>query len=41
MNLGIAWWERLAGAQSENQERAIAAFEDALLVWTREDYPDD
>jgi hypothetical protein len=36
MNLGVAYRERLAGDRSENRERAIGAFEDALLVWTRE-----
>src|SRR5439155_11127862 len=40
-NLGVAYRERLAGDRSENQERAIAALEDALSVWTSEGNPED
>src|SRR3984893_10834599 len=40
-SLGVAYRERLAGDRSENQERAIAALEDALSVWTREGHPEE
>jgi len=38
-NDGLACAERLDGDRSENWEAAIAAFEDALTVWTRERNP--
>jgi hypothetical protein len=31
MNLGTLYWQRVAGHRSDNRERAIAAFEDALF----------
>jgi hypothetical protein len=40
-HLGVAHRERFAGDRSENQERAIAAFEDTLAVWTREGNPEE
>ena len=40
MNLGVAYRERRAGEIWENQERAIAAFADALSVWSRESHPE-
>jgi hypothetical protein len=40
LNLGIAFWERLAGDQAQNREQAIGAFEDALSVWARDVNPD-
>ena len=41
MKLGMAYREHLAGNRSEHRERAIAAFENALLVWTRERNPEE
>ncbi len=38
-NHGLACAQRLDGDRSENWEAAIAAFEDALTVWTRENNP--
>ena len=35
-HLGVAYRDRLAGGSSDNQERAIRAFEDCLSVWTRQ-----
>jgi hypothetical protein len=40
MNLGTLYWQRVAGHRSDNRERAIAAFEDALSVLTRETNPE-
>jgi tetratricopeptide (TPR) repeat protein len=39
-NLGVAYRERGAGEIWENQERAIAAFANALSVWSRESHPE-
>ena len=39
-NDGLARAQCLDGDPSENWEAAIAAFEDALTVWTRERYPE-
>ena len=39
MKLGIAYRERFAGNRPENRERAIACFENAVSVWTRERNP--
>ena len=35
-NLGIAYWGRIRGERADNQEEAIAHFEAALTVFTRE-----
>jgi hypothetical protein len=40
-NHGLACAQRLDGDQSENWELAIAAFEDAISVWTRERNPEE
>src|SRR5438128_1986100 len=39
MNRCVAYRERQGGDRSEYQEQAIGAFEDSLLVWTRERDP--
>ena len=38
-NLGIAYWERIKEDKGENIEKAIACYQQALLVYTREDFP--
>ena len=35
-NLGIAYWGRIRGERADNQEEAIAHFEAALTVFTRD-----
>jgi MFS transporter, FSR family, fosmidomycin resistance protein len=40
-NIGLAYAQRADGDQSQNWELAIAAFEDALSVWTRERNPEE
>jgi MFS family permease/tetratricopeptide (TPR) repeat protein len=39
--IGLAYAQRAGGDQSQNWELAIAAFNDALSVWTRESNPED
>lgn len=39
--IGLAYAQRAGGDQSQNWELAIAAFNDALSVWTRENNPED
>jgi len=39
--IGLAYAQRAGGDQSQHWELAIAAFKDALPVWTREDNPED
>ena len=39
--MGIAYRERIEGERSENIERAIAAYEAALLVYARDAFPTD
>ncbi|GCE22527.1 hypothetical protein [Dictyobacter kobayashii] len=38
-NMGIIYFERIAGERRENQEQAILCFHEALRVWTRETFP--
>jgi predicted LPLAT superfamily acyltransferase len=39
-NLGNAYKNRIRGERAENLERAIAAYEAALTVYTREAFPE-
>ena len=41
VDLGVAYWESRVGDRTQNLERAIAAFKDALSVWTRERNPEE
>ena len=40
-NLGIAYRDRIRGNKAENMEAAIAASQQALLVYTQTDFPMD
>ena len=40
-NLGVAYAGRLNGTRADNRRKAIAAFEAALTVFTRDGYPYD
>ncbi|HLW65536.1 MAG TPA: DUF4062 domain-containing protein [Gemmataceae bacterium] len=38
-NLGIAWWSLPTGDRSKNLHKAIAAYEAALIVYTKDTHP--
>jgi predicted metal-dependent hydrolase len=40
-NLGNTWRDRLDGDRTENLREAIACYQSAAEVWTRESYPRD
>ena len=40
-NLGNAYWDRIRGDKADNLEKAIAAYNEALEVYTRTDFPVD
>lgn len=39
-NLGIVYCDRICGDKAENLEQAIACYQNALLLGTREEFPD-